>query len=81
LPVVGGLRFRRSRPPLVSQLHSGARLVQPVGRGGQETVVLFERRSQGLKRVRSLTSVSSVGHVAATCARCIVKTTNPVPED
>jgi hypothetical protein len=39
--------------------------------------VHFERRSLGLKRLRSLTSANSVGHVAATCARCIIKTTIP----
>ncbi len=52
--------FPQVPPPLVSQLRAGGRLVQPVGPGGQETVVLFERRSEGLKRLHSLTSASFV---------------------
>lgn len=40
--------------PLVEQLAPGGRLVQPVGSGGAEDVVLFERTTDGLERRRSV---------------------------
>jgi protein-L-isoaspartate(D-aspartate) O-methyltransferase len=40
--------------PLAQQLASGGRLVQPIGPGGSEDVVLFERRPDGLTRVRTI---------------------------
>jgi protein-L-isoaspartate(D-aspartate) O-methyltransferase len=52
--------FPQVPPPLVSQLHAGGRLVQPVGPGGREEIVLFERRAEGLTRLRVLTSASFV---------------------
>jgi len=41
--------------PLAAQLQVGGRLVQPVGPGGKEEVVLFERSAAGLQRRHVLT--------------------------
>lgn len=46
--------FPRVPPPLVEQLTLGGRLVQPIGSGGEEKVVLFEKGSQGLMRRRTI---------------------------
>lgn len=40
--------------PLIEQLRVGGRLVQPIGSGGQEDVVAFERTESGLVRQRVL---------------------------
>ena len=40
--------------PLAEQLADGGRLVQPLGYGGDEDVVLFEKRDGVLRRVRSI---------------------------
>ena len=45
-------------PPLAAQLREGGRLVQPIGSGGAEEVVLFERRSGRLER-RAVVSLAS----------------------
>ena len=47
--------FPRVPPPLAEQLAPGGRLVQPIGRGGNEDVVLFEGRGDRLRHARSLT--------------------------
>src|SRR5919202_3839960 len=52
--------FPRVPPPLAEQLAPGGRLVQPIGHGGSEDVVLFERRGDGLVASRSLTAARFV---------------------
>jgi protein-L-isoaspartate(D-aspartate) O-methyltransferase len=47
-------------PPLAEQLAAGGRLVQPIGSGGQEEVVLFEKRNGGLVRRRTVTGAHFV---------------------
>jgi protein-L-isoaspartate(D-aspartate) O-methyltransferase len=46
--------YPRVPGPLARQLARGGRLVQPIGEGGQEDVVLFEHTENGLERRRSL---------------------------
>jgi protein-L-isoaspartate(D-aspartate) O-methyltransferase len=46
--------------PLAKQLAEGGRLVQPLGPGGAEDVVLFEKHDGELNRVRSITSARFV---------------------
>lgn len=46
--------------PLVEQLAPGGHLVQPIGSGGNEEVVLFEREPDGLVRRRTLTGARFV---------------------
>jgi protein-L-isoaspartate(D-aspartate) O-methyltransferase len=52
--------FPEVPPPLVEQLAEGGRLVQPIGPGGYDDVILFERRGDALDRVRSLTGARFV---------------------
>jgi protein-L-isoaspartate(D-aspartate) O-methyltransferase len=47
--------FTRVPRPLADQLAPGGRLVQPVGPGGYDEVVLFERGPDGLERRQSVT--------------------------
>jgi protein-L-isoaspartate(D-aspartate) O-methyltransferase len=47
--------FPRVPPPLAAQLSDGGRLVQPIGPGGADDVVLFVKRGSALVRVRSVT--------------------------
>jgi protein-L-isoaspartate(D-aspartate) O-methyltransferase len=46
--------------PLSDQLAEGGRLVQPIGLGGADDVVLFEKRGGDLRRVRSVTGAHFV---------------------
>jgi protein-L-isoaspartate(D-aspartate) O-methyltransferase len=46
--------------PLAEQLAEGGRLVQPIGHGGDEDVVLFEKRRDGLDQVRVITGAHFV---------------------
>lgn len=63
--IVVSAAFPSVVPPLISQLVEGGRLVQPVGPGGAEEVVLFEKENAGLKRVRLITYARFVRLVGA----------------
>ena len=47
-------------PPLPAQLKMGGHLVQPVGPGGGEDVVLYQKEQDGLRRVRVVAAASFV---------------------
>ena len=47
-------------PPLAEQLVAGGRLVQPLGSGGQEAVILFEKGPGDLVRRRTVTGAHFV---------------------
>jgi protein-L-isoaspartate(D-aspartate) O-methyltransferase len=53
--IVVSAAFTSVPPALSAQLLAGGRLVQPIGPGGREDVVLFERRSEGLVPRRTIT--------------------------
>jgi protein-L-isoaspartate(D-aspartate) O-methyltransferase len=52
--------FTSVPPPLAEQLEVGGRLVQPIGSGGEEVVVLFEKGAEGLERRHSVTGAHFV---------------------
>jgi protein-L-isoaspartate(D-aspartate) O-methyltransferase len=52
--------FLRVPPPLAEQLAPGGRLVQPVGPGGEEEVILFEKGQQGLVPRQNITGAHFV---------------------
>jgi protein-L-isoaspartate(D-aspartate) O-methyltransferase len=53
--IVVAAAFTSVPAPLTAQLAEGGRLVQPLGPGGAEEVVLFSRTRSGLERRRTLT--------------------------
>ena len=52
--------FPRVPPPLVEQLTLGGRLVQPIGSGGKEQVILFDKEPWGLMHRRTITGAHFV---------------------
>jgi len=58
--IIVSAAFPQVPQPLASQLTIGGRLVQPVGPGGDEDVVLYRRADGGLTRVRVLTGARFV---------------------
>ena len=52
--------FPRVPPPLAEQLVDGGRLIQPLGWGGREAVVLFTKEPQGLVRSATVTGAHFV---------------------
>lgn len=58
--VIVSAAFPEVPPPLIAQLRPNGRLVQPIGSGGNEEVVLFQRTADGLLRRRVLTSARFV---------------------
>lgn len=50
--IIVSAAFPRVPSPLVEQLREDGRLVQPIGRGGADDVILFHRTPAGLRRVR-----------------------------
>jgi protein-L-isoaspartate(D-aspartate) O-methyltransferase len=58
--IVVSAAFPSVPAPLAAQLREGGRLVQPIGSGGDEEVVLFERRRGELLRVMTVTAARFV---------------------
>jgi protein-L-isoaspartate(D-aspartate) O-methyltransferase len=58
--IVVSAAFPTVPEPLADQLAAGGRLVQPIGCGGSEDVVLFRKGEQGLTRAGSLTAARFV---------------------
>jgi protein-L-isoaspartate(D-aspartate) O-methyltransferase len=58
--IIVSAAFPTVPPPLADQLVAGGRLVQPLGPGGSEDVIVHQRTASGLSRGRVLTSASFV---------------------
>jgi protein-L-isoaspartate(D-aspartate) O-methyltransferase len=52
--VIVAAAFTSVPPPLADQVVEGGRLVQPIGPGGRDDVTLFEKRPEGLVRIRMI---------------------------
>ncbi len=63
--IIVSAAFTSVPDPLASQLAAGGRLVEPLGPGGAEEVVLFSKAGSGLKRRRMLTRA----HFVRLCGR------------
>jgi protein-L-isoaspartate(D-aspartate) O-methyltransferase len=63
--IIVAAAFPEVPAPLVDQLVEGGRLVQPIGRGGNEDVVLFAKREGAPVSVRVLTGARFVRLVGA----------------
>jgi protein-L-isoaspartate(D-aspartate) O-methyltransferase len=63
--IVVAAAFSRVPEPLAAQLAPGGRLVQPIGPGGNDDVILFERSEAGLVPRRTVTGAYFVRLVGA----------------
>jgi protein-L-isoaspartate(D-aspartate) O-methyltransferase len=52
--VIVAAAFTSVPTPLADQVVEGGRLVQPIGPGGRDDVMLFEKRPEGLVRIRMI---------------------------